>query len=122
MGQHDSGKNRLDDMSLGGLAFVSDERYEPGDSLEVSFPSIAPDQLLPCTVAWRREMKGQGTSRYAYGVQFGDEGMLFRARLVNKVRDIEEYRESQLKRWGRHISSEQAARELALTQAYRRPD
>jgi hypothetical protein len=117
-GQHASERDHLDDMSLGGLAFVSDERYESGDSLEVSFPSISPDQLLPCTVSWRREMKGQASPRYVYGVQFGDEGLLFRARLVNKVCDIEEYRGNQLRRWGRRISSEQAARELAATQAY----
>jgi len=118
-GRHERGKSRLDDMSFGGLAFVSDERYEKGDTIEVAFPSIAPGQLLSCTVSWRREMKGQTSPRYAYGVQFSEEGLLFRARLVNKVCDIEAYRDNQFKRWGRRISSEQAASELAALQAFR---
>jgi len=117
-GRQEPSKSRLDDLSFGGLAFVSDERYEPGDTVEVSFPSIAPGQLLSCSVTWRREMKGQASPRYAYGVQFGEKRQLFRARLVKQVRDIEAYREEQLKQRGRRISSDQAAQELTALQTF----
>jgi hypothetical protein len=94
------------------MAFVAEQPYAPGDIVSVQYPSIERAQGLRGEVVWCRPLgEREGARRYANGLRFLDEAMHFRARLVEQVCHIEAYRTMQHERFGRQITSGEAARE-----------
>lgn len=110
----------LRDVSFGGLAFVSEEPYEPGDLVDISFPSLRNKPTIHGQIVWTRVVGKNGNTRYVDGMRFRDERSHFRARLVEQISHIESYREVQ-QRLGRDIDIETAAREWVGKYAERFP-
>lgn len=109
---------RLKDLGLGGVCFRSPRPFEPGTCLEVSFPILQSEQCLRGHVAWSRR-DGDG---YEVGLCFDDEAEAFKARMVEQLAAIEAYRHEALKREGRDLSTEAAAREWIARHAAVFPD
>ena len=102
----------LTDISHGGLAFMSTVQHQPGDVIELSFPSLENHPIVEGEIVWSRETPGTHTKRYHEGLRFLSEADHFRARLVEQICYIEAYTEEQ-KQSGREISPEEAAEEWA---------
>lgn len=96
------------DISAGGLAFHSDHPAEPGMPVEISIGWMQPPFHVQARVAWchRHEIDG-----YELGVTFLDAEDAFRARMVEQLCHIEDYRRSQQRSLGRELSVEEAAAE-----------
>ena len=96
---------RLRDAGLGGLCLHSDSPREPGSLVQVRLPGIAPALRLPGRVAWcRRQDDG-----FEIGVAFTGRQTAFRARMVEQIAHIEQYRLDVLVGEGRHLSRREAA-------------
>ena len=114
-GHRDDPPQELTNVSFGGLAFVSPERHDPGDVLELSFPSLRTQPRLQGEVVWSRVDPQSKTKRYIEGIRFLDEQDHFRARLVEQICYIEAYTEQEREK-GRILTHEEAAEEW--TQKY----
>ena len=94
-------------VSEGGLSFISDEDVPLGSTVEIRIPAVHPPFEATGRVVWRRaEVAG-----FCIGVEFLDENSAFRARMVEQVCAIEEYRRQVFRDEGRRISRDEAARE-----------
>jgi hypothetical protein len=105
-------------LSHGGLAFCSESCPEEGEVIEVSIPTVDPPFTARGRVAWCRR-EGDG---YLVGVAFLDASDLFRARMVQQVCTIEQYRREVESLEGRHLSTAEAAEEWITRFAGRFPD
>jgi hypothetical protein len=94
-------------VSEGGLSFVSDDDIPLGSTIEIRIPAVHPPFEAHARVVWRKPED----SRYCIGVEFLDAAMAFRARMVEQVCAIEEYRRQVFRDEGRRLSREDAARE-----------
>lgn len=94
-------------VSLGGLAIAVDCCLDPGAIVDVRIPGMRPAFETRGRVAWCRE----GDDGYEMGVQFLDASDAFRARMVEQVCHIEQYRRDVSEREGREMSGQEAARE-----------
>ncbi len=98
---------RLRDLGLGGLSLHSETPREPGSLVQVRLPGIAPNLRLPGRVAWcRRQDEG-----FDIGVAFLGRQTAFRARMVEQIAHIEQYRLDVLVKEGRALSRREAAEE-----------
>lgn len=102
-----SNEVRVRNLSAGGLCFVTDKPIKVGSQVEFDIPVAAPDYHGSGVVVWRRE---QAPDAYEVGVRFTNDDEFFRARMVEQVCQIEDYRQ-RLALKGRHLSSEEAALE-----------
>ncbi len=98
---------RLQDVGLGGLCLRTGESREPGTLVQVRLPDIAPDLRLPGRVAWCRRV-GDG---FEIGVAFLGRQTAFRARMVEQIAHIEQYRLDVLLQEGRRLTRREAAEE-----------
>lgn len=98
------------DVSFGGVSFILDRPYSPGDVVSVQYPSLARGRTLKGEIVWCRPLDEPDTRRYANGLRFLDEETHFRARLVEQICHIEAYRKVQ-RELGRELSSREAAAE-----------
>ena len=94
------------DIGEGGIAFYTNVIFEKGRALSIKIPHVQPPFEALCVVCWQRE-KG---NEFEVGVRFVDEDSRFRARMVEQVCHIEEYRKK-LEGQGRSLSLEEAAHE-----------
>lgn len=94
------------DVSVGGLSFLSDDVLPIGSLVEVRIDYVQPPFSARAQVVWAR--REDGSCRV--GVQFLDENDAFRARMVEQVCAIEQYRR-QVAAEGRSLTREAAARE-----------
>ena len=112
------GEPRTRNVSLGGLAFGSGLRLEPGTIVEVEIPFVLPGFKTTARVVWCTPRDGA----YELGVEFLDAEDAFRARMVEQVCHIEEYRREVERNEGRALTVEEAAREWIAKYASRFPD
>ncbi len=99
--------SRLRDLGLGGLCLHSAAPRAPGSLVQVRLPGIAPDLRLPGRVAWcRRQADG-----FEIGVAFVGRQTAYRARMVEQIAHIEQYRLDVLVQEGRQLSRREAAEE-----------
>ena len=97
----------ITNVSLGGMSFIADDRFDLGQSIRVRFPILNKRTALSCKVIWC-----QKTSRgYEIGLEFEDAEEIQRMKMIDQISDIENYRRRREAREGRKITSEQAARE-----------
>jgi hypothetical protein len=94
-------------VSEGGLSFISEEDIPLGSTIQIRIPAVHPPFEAQARVVWRKPEE----SGYCIGVEFLDAAMAFRARMVEQVCAIEEYRRQVFRDEGRRMTREEAARE-----------
>ncbi len=97
----------LHNVSLGGLAFVSNQTLPKGKTVNIRFPLLDQHHSLAGRVVWSKPVK-QG---FEIGLQFDDPDELFRLRMIEQICHIEHYRTEIAIVEGREITSEEAAEE-----------
>jgi hypothetical protein len=95
------------DVSHGGLAFPAAEQVEPGVIVDIRIPCVRPVFETKARVAWC-SARANG---FELGVEFLDAHDAFRARMVEQICHIENYRKSVYRTEGRELTAEQAALE-----------
>lgn len=104
-------------LSTGGLAFRCDHKLEPGDVVEISIPFLSPPFETQARVAWCAALEGH----HDVGVEFLDQDDAYTARMVEQVRNIEDYRNEVQRTEGRTLTPEEAAVEWIKKFAARGP-
>jgi len=97
---------QMRDVGTGGIAFRSNVALDAGTLLIIAIPHVHPPFEETCMVCWSQpEADG-----FEVGVRFLDQEGLFKARLVEQVCYIENYRRQEISR-GRELTIEESARE-----------
>jgi PilZ domain len=104
-GSVSSDRERLKNISFGGLAFEAESGIEKGAILNVTIPLVDPDFHIRGRVAWCEVADGH----YDVGVEFIEPDKLFKARMLEQVCQIEHYKRQVLEDEGRALTGEQAA-------------
>ncbi|MGC3962681.1 MAG: PilZ domain-containing protein [Rhodocyclaceae bacterium] len=102
-----TGEQRLKDISLGGIACRAERAQPVGSVVSLCIASTDPPFRMRGRVTWCIRRGEQ----YDIGVQFLAQDDAFAARMVEQVCHIEQYRNDVLRREGRVLDSEEAARE-----------
>jgi hypothetical protein len=105
-------------VSLGGLAFQSDYELGPGIVVEVRIPFVRPAFETKARVVWCGAREGG----FELGVEFLDPEDAFRARMVEQVCHIENYKKEVYETEGRLLTAEEAAMEWIHKYASRFPN
>lgn len=105
-------------VSAGGLSFLSDHRLQVGAVIEIRIDQVSPPFEANARVVWTHPEDGG----WCVGVQFLDAGDAFRARMVEQVCAIEEYRREVREHEGRALTAQEAAAEWIGKYAGRFPD
>ena len=100
-------KQRLNNISLGGVACNSKRAFRRGTAVEMRIPLFGEHACYPGVVAWCCKQEGQ----YLVGIAFVDEDTLFRARMVEQVCQIEHYRHQREQELGCSLTVEAVAQE-----------
>ena len=111
-------RERLNNISQGGLAFSAARPQRCGHILWLRIPDVHPPFEAPARVSWCNPV-GEG---YEIGVEFVMPDDEYRARMVEQVCYIEHYKRRVRDREGRVLTGEQAAREWIEKYAARFPD
>jgi hypothetical protein len=107
------------DVSLGGLAFRSSCAVAPGHLVDIGIDCVQPRFQARARVAWCRPHPLSG---YELGVTFLDADDAFRARMVEQLCHIEDYRRSVRRTEGRELEIDEAAAEWIEKYAAAFPD
>jgi len=94
----------MSDIGEGGISFYTNVIFEQGSALSIKIPHVRPPFEALCVVCWQKD-KGK---KFEVGVHFIDEDSRFRARMVEQVCHIEDYRRKAIEE-GRSLSSQEAA-------------
>ncbi len=113
-GQH---ADTLNDISYGGLRFISDTAIPNGSLIKIRIDIISQACEVDARVVWCRHHEG----RYELGVVFIDQQVAFKMRMVEQVCNIEHYRNLVLRKEGRQLDSKQAAMEWIARHAAQFP-
>lgn len=100
-------KQRLNNISLGGVACDSSRGFRRGTAIELRIPLFGEQARYPGVVAWCHKQPDD----YLVGIAFIDEDTLFRARMVEQVCQIEHYRKQRELELGEHLAIESIAAE-----------
>ena len=111
-------RERLDNISHGGLAFSAARPQRRGHILWLRIPDVQPPFEAPARVTWCNPVD----EGYEVGVEFVMPDDEYRARMVEQLCYIEHYKRRVQAREGRELSGEQAAREWIEKYAARFPD
>ena len=101
------GTDYLKNVSQGGLAFHSTVTLEPGTTIRIKIPLVSPVFQAIGKVTWCHPLQ----DAFEIGIQFLDDDDTFRARMVEQICHIEQYKQDVFKKDGRRLSGEQAALE-----------
>ncbi|PZP23997.1 MULTISPECIES: PilZ domain-containing protein [Pseudomonas] len=100
-------RQRLNNISLGGVACNCTERLQNGTPIELRIPLFGDDATCNGVIAWcEKEASG-----YLVGITFIDEDTLFKARMVQQVCQIERYRREREEQLGTQLGIEDVAQE-----------
>ncbi|MEX1183750.1 MAG: PilZ domain-containing protein [Gemmatimonadota bacterium] len=94
-------------VSTGGLAFIVEECLTNGDIVRIRIPTVRPPFEARARVVWCRN---EGDAFLA-GVEFLDAADAFRARMVEQVCAVEQYRQKVREEEGRSMTPQEAATE-----------
>jgi hypothetical protein len=97
----------ITNVSLGGLAFVSQKPLEVLQRVRVCIPLLREDNNLVGNVVWC-EKAGKS---YEIGIEFEKSRDVFRLRMIEQICHIEHYRKEVERLEGRELSSHEAAGE-----------
>ncbi len=93
-------------VSKGGLCFISDIAIPKGSHLNVNIPNLKSPFIEKCIVIWCRKAKGN----YEVGVKFNDDKTSFRMRMIEQICHIEKYRTDMISK-GRQLNWAEASQE-----------
>jgi hypothetical protein len=93
------------DLGAGGLAFGSNQKFEPGMLVHIRISHTQPVFETDAKVVWCRNRQ-QGTE---VGVAFLNEDDAFKARMVEQVCHIENYKHAVRRNEGRSLTTQEAA-------------
>ena len=96
----------INNISAGGVSFNSMVELAPGTVIMLHLPPTQPVIRTTARVAWCRKMAFQ----YAVGAEFLADDPALRQRIVDMVRNIDDYR-LEAQRAGRALSSQEAVLE-----------
>jgi PilZ domain len=99
------GNEYLKNVSQGGLAFHSMVTLKPGTTIRIKIPLVSPVFQAIGKVTWCHPLD----NAFEIGIQFLDEDDSFRARMVEQICHIEQYKQEAFNQDGRRLSSEEAA-------------
>lgn len=97
----------ITNVSLGGLAFVSQKPLQVLDRVQVCIPFLQADNTLVGSVVWC-DRSSQG---YEIGIEFEKSRDVFRLRMIEQICHIEHYRKEILRQEGRELTTQEAAHE-----------
>ena len=101
-------KEPLRNISLGGLCFRSDHPLNQGTTIVITIDLVRPVFQEEARVVWCRRNEDEG---YNIGVQFLDHNTGSRARIVEQICHIEQYKRDVRDHEDRNLSGEDAALE-----------
>ncbi len=101
-----------------GVAFACNERLAPATLINLTIRALNRSYHFPAMVSWCRT-RAEG---YEAGVNFLNEDDTFRARMVEQVCHIEDYRAKVKEEEGRELTRDAAAREWIAKYAGNFPD
>ena len=107
----------LNNISHGGLSFISPEAVEEGTCIHISINYVKPTFEADGVVT---HCNAEGNA-YVVGIEFVHRDDLFVARMVEQVCHIEHYKREMSKLQGRELSGEEAAREWIAKYAAKFP-
>jgi hypothetical protein len=102
-----SRRDRLKNISAGGLCFETSEALQRGCLIQITIPVREPAFKATGTIVWCRRTN----SHYDVGVQFADADTEFAVRMVEQICQIHHYQREVLEREGRSLSGAEAAAE-----------
>lgn len=105
--QETSLDSRAEDLSFGGLSFLSDRRFSKGASLEVSI--LVKQKLFNVKGRVVYSIEDHRSGRFRSGISFTDSPSAFKAKLAEEALQIINYRTTLSRRLGREVSEEEAA-------------
>lgn len=111
--QQRSTRQKLDNISLGGVACNSPRHFSRGLWVELSVPLLGEQAHYAGIVAWCHKQAGD----YLVGIAFTDEDNRFRARMVEQICQIECYRLQREAEAGHSLPLEEIAREWIASHA-----
>jgi hypothetical protein len=97
----------ITNVSLGGLAFLSQNPIEVLERVRVSIPVLNQENNLVGNVVWCEK----SDNGYEIGIEFEKSRDVFRLRMIEQICHIEHYRKEILRVEGRELDSGEAARE-----------
>ena len=97
----------ITNVSLGGLAFLSQNPIEVLERVRVSIPVLNQENNLVGNVVWCEK----SDNGYEIGIEFEKSRDVFRLRMIEQICHIEHYRKEILRVEGRDLSAGEAARE-----------
>lgn len=100
-------RDRLKNISAGGLCFETQEVLQQGRVIQITIPVREPPFEATGTIVWCR----QTNRHYEVGVQFADANTEFAVRMVEQICQIHHYQREVLEREGRSLSGAAAAAE-----------
>ncbi len=103
--------HELRNMSYGGLSFVCNEAYCPGDIIDIEFPGLRHRTRIRGEIVWCSPAAETKPHQYLHGMKFLDEGDHHHAQLIEQICHIESYRRAQQLRYGRTLTCHEAAEE-----------
>ena len=97
----------ITNVSLGGLAFVSQKPLQVLDRVKVCIPFLESDNTLVGNVVWC----DRSSNGFEIGIEFEKSRDVFRLRMIEQICHIEHYRKEVLLQEGRELTTQEAARE-----------
>ncbi len=104
--EHDD-DTTVTNVSLGGLSFVSSQKLNILEKVQVCIPILKKDNYLSGTVVWCEKSR----DGYEVGLEFERSHEVFRLRMIEQICHIEHYRKEIERQQGRQLSTEEAAKE-----------
>ena len=97
----------ITNVSLGGLAFISQKPLELLERVRICIPVLNQDNYLVGNVVWCEKV-GDG---YEIGIEFEKSKDVFRLRMIEQICHIEHYRKEVEESEGRELNAQEAAKE-----------
>ena len=91
-----------------GMCFSSAESLKPDTIIELSIPSINPSLKMRGRVVW---CKRKDNDFYDIGIEFVDKENEYRARMIEQICHIKDYKQKTRKTAGRSLTDSEAAQE-----------
>lgn len=105
-------------VGIGGLAFLADREIKPGTKVQVKILHELLEFTTEARVVWCRSHD----ANVDMGVEFLDSEDAFRARMIEQICHIENYRQKARQEKGRELSTQEAAEEWIAQFAENFPD
>lgn len=104
---YQAAEDNITNLSLGGWCFVASDRLELNEAIQMRFPVLDEETLIDGKGVWCNKT----TKGYEVGLEFNDPAEVERLKMIEQIRQIENFRNNRERQDGRKLSSEQAARE-----------